>query len=364
MRVAILGTGAIGLGGAAFLAERGHQPVVWSPSGTSVSELAGGARLVAQGALTGSYPVEVAAKCGDAVARAATVLIALPANGHRLVMETAAPHLARGQTVIISGHLSFGALYLARLLEERGLRLPIVVWGTTVTTGRRTGATTVAVSSIRAKVDAATLPAREAEHTLALCRALFGDRFVKRDDMVAIALSNLNPQNHLAIALCNLTRMERGETWYQNENITGAVGRLIEALDAERLAIADAFGVAVRTVREHFHLSFHVEPGPVGAMARALAARGDNTKAPDTLDTRYVTEDAPFGLHCTALLGRMAGRPAKLHEAGLDILSALYGRDLAADNDLLPAIGFADLPAERLRALARDGWAALEPARG
>ena len=53
----------------------------------------------------------------------------------------------------------------------------------------------------------------------------------------------------MAIALCNLTRMERGEAWSQNENIPDAVGRLIEALDAERLAIAAAFGATVRTVR-------------------------------------------------------------------------------------------------------------------
>ena len=90
-----------------------------------------------------------------------------------------------------------------------------MVWGTTVTTGRRLGPTTVRVANVRAKVDLATLPARDLQAGLAICRALFGDRFVARDDMIAIALSNLNPQNHLAIALCNLTRMERGESWLQ-----------------------------------------------------------------------------------------------------------------------------------------------------
>ena len=347
MRVAILGAGAIGLGGAALLRANGHEAVVWSPSGKSVPE------VVASGALSGRFAMKGAASCAEALAGAEVVLLALPANFHRRVMDAAAPHLVGGQSVIISGHLSFGALYLARRLAERGLELPIVVWGTTVTTGRRTGPGSVRIGSVRAKVDLATLPTRAAEAGLATCRALFGDRFVVREDMIAIGLSNLNPQNHLAIVLCNLTRMERGETWYQNENITDAVGRLIEALDAERLAIAEAFGVQVRTVREHFHLSFGVEEGPIGAMARAMAARGDMTQAPATLETRYVTEDAPFGLYCTVLLGRMVGRPAMLHESGLALLSALYGRALAQDNDLLPAIGFAGLSAERLRALVR-----------
>jgi opine dehydrogenase len=293
------------------------------------------------------------------VAGADAVLLALPANHHRAVIDAVAAHLSPDQIVIISGHLSFGALYLSKRLAARGVAVPIVAWGTTVVTGRRTGTLAVRVGSVRAKVDACALPGRDATASLDLCRTLFGDRFVPRSDVLAIALSNVNPANHLGIALCNLTRMERGEVWRQNENITDAVGRLLEALDAERLAIAAAFDLSVRTLREHFHLSFHVPPGPIGEMARAMAAQGDATLAPASLDTRYVTEDAPFGLLPTILLGRLAGRPAVLHEAGLTLLSALYGRDLAADNDLLPGISFADITLPRLRALAIDGWPAM-----
>jgi len=243
-------------------------------------------------------------------------------------------------------------------LAARGLRLPIVAWGTTVTTGRRTGPATIRVGNIRAKVDIATIPADAAARGLATCQAMFGDRFVPRDDLLAIALSNLNPQNHMGIALCNLTRMEKGEVWLQSENLTDAVGRLLEALDAERLAIAGEFGLHVRTIREHYALSFNVAPDAPGAMNRAMTARGDKTVAPATLDSRYVTEDVPYGLVATALLGRLAGRPAVLHEAGIAILSALYGRDFTAENDLLPAIGIAGMSLAELRARARDGWPA------
>jgi opine dehydrogenase len=300
--------------------------------------------------------VEVAADCAAAIRGVDAVFITLPANGHRLVMDAVLPHLVEGQTVIVSGHQSFAALYLSKSLTARGMALPIVIWGTTVTTGRRAGPALVRIGTIRGKVDIATLPASQAGQGLKLCQALFGDRFVPRDDMIAIALSNLNPQNHLAIALCNLTRMERGEVWLQNDNITDAVGRFIEALDAERLAIAAALGLTVRTVREHFQLSFHVPQAPLGEMARTMSARGDTTQAPATLDTRYVTEDAPFGLYPTALLGRLVGRPAVLHESGIAILSALYGRDLASENNLLPAMGFEAMTVERLRQLAHSGW--------
>jgi opine dehydrogenase len=355
MRVAIIGAGAIGFGGAAYLEQNGREPVIWSPSGRGTAALAEGKPLTATGAVTGEFHPSIAASCAEALKGAEAVLVAVPGNGHRLVFNAMAPHLKAGQIVLISGHLSFGALYLARRLAERGMSVPIVVWGSTVTTGRKRGDTEVNVGNLRKKVDIATLPLSAAARGLAICQALFGDRFVPRDDLLAIAVSNLNPQNHLGIALCNLTRMERGESWSQNENLTVAVGRLMEALDAERLAIAAKLGVAVRTIREHYSLSFNVPPGTVGEMARAMHERGDRTLGPTSLDTRYVLEDVPYGLVPTARLGRLVGAPAPLHEAGIAILSAAYGRDLAAENDLLPAIGFDRLSLDELRRLAREG---------
>jgi opine dehydrogenase len=155
--------------------------------------------------------------------------------------------------------------------------------------------------------------------------------------VLAVALSNVNAQNHLAIALCNLTRMELGEAWGQNRHLTPAVAQLIEALDAERLAIAKAFNLTVRTVHEHFHLSYGVPMGPLAEMAQALPQPGGN--GPATLDTRYVTEDVPFGLVPTIRLAEIAGVPTPLHEAGLRLISALYGRDFEAENDILPQLG-------------------------
>jgi opine dehydrogenase len=357
MRVCILGAGSVAFGMAAFLAEAGHQPVLWSPSGKGTRALAAGAPLVARKAITGSFAVGAAASAQAAVTGADVVLIALPANGHKSVMEAAAPHLAAGQSVIVSSHASFGALYLARLLAERGLVLPIVVWGTTLVTARKTGDAEVAVTTVRQKIDVATLPESAAREGHALCTTLFGDRFVPRDGLIAIALSNLNPQNHLGIGLLNLTRMEKGEVWGQGEHVTPAVGRLIEALDLERLAIAEALGLKVRTVQEHFSLSFHVPMDSVSAMNQDMHRQGRGGFGPATADSRYVLEDVPFGLGCTALLGRLVGRPAVLHEAGIALMSAAYGRDLDALNDLIPAIGLRTMPLDRLLRLAREGCA-------
>jgi opine dehydrogenase len=150
--------------------------------------------------------------------------------------------------------------------------------------------------------------------------------------------------------------MEQGEDWGQTENMTDAVGRLLEAIDAERLAIASKLGLEVKTMREHYSMTYGVPDAPIGETARHLVTRTERTAGPATIETRYVLEDVPFGLQQNLRLGRMLGVAVPLHEAGMAVFSALYGRDLGADNDLLPALGLESLGIAELKTAAREGW--------
>lgn len=356
MRVSILGAGAIAYGLAAYLAEAGFAPVLWSPSGERTKALAAGALLQATGAIEAMVPVRIAKDCEDAITDADVVMIALPAYGHKMVIDAVTPHLREGVPVIISSHSSFGALYLSKQLAERKVKLPIVVWGTTLVTGRQRSPTEIHVATVRQKLDVATLPFDAQDEGFDLCTTLFGDRFVKRDGLLAISLSNLNPQNHLGIALLNLTRMEKAEQWSQGGNVTPAVGRLIEALDAERLAIAAHFGIAVRTVEEHFSLSYHVPMSSVSKMNQEMDRQGRGGFGPTTIESRYILEDVPFGLLPTVFLGKISGNPAILHQSGISILSAAYGRDLKEDNNILPALGIDEMTGADIENLCRRGF--------
>lgn len=211
MKIGIVGAGAIAFGMAAFLEQAGHAASLWSPSGARTKALAAGEKLIAAGAIEGTFKPRIATSAAEAVAGADVILIALPAYGHKPVFDAIAPHIAATQTVIVSSHASFGALYLSRLLATRGVAVPIIAWGTTLLSGRQTGPAKVQVNTVRKTVDLATLPASRSAEGLALCQSLFGDRFVDRGSLLAIALSNLNPTIHMGIALGNMTRMEKAE---------------------------------------------------------------------------------------------------------------------------------------------------------
>ena len=165
-------------------------------------------------------------------------------------------------------------------------------------------------------------------------RDVFGDRFEIRPDMMAISLSNINPQAHLALALTNFTRMERGETWGQSENLTSGVTRFLESLDGERLALAGKLGLSVRSMAEHYHRTYGFPITSLEAMAAEIRNEGAGQLGPTTEQSRYVLEDAPFGLAPLVRLGHAAGVDMALHNAGLAILSVVYGRDFDGESDL------------------------------
>jgi opine dehydrogenase len=91
-------------------------------------------------------------------------------------------------------------------------------------------------------------------------------------------------------------------------------------------------------------------------MMQVIHRSGRGGLGPRSLDTRYVLEDCPYGLAMTVRLGEMTGRPARLHDAGVRLFSALYGVDLARRNDLLPAIGMDEMTLDELKRRATEGY--------
>lgn len=355
--VAILGAGAIGLATAAFLAERGHRPVVWSPRGRSLAGLLPTATLTATGALAGSWEIARAETLPAALSGAGTVILALDANGHADVMDALAPLLRPGTTVIIEAAHSLGAAYLSRLLADRGVRLPIVSWSTAIATAHRTAPLAVDVRTVRPRIDAAVMPGDMRDAGFATCRALFGDRFEPRADALAVALlSNCNPIFHVPVCLLNISRVEHGEAWAPYAQTTPSVGRLMEALDRERIAIGAAFGHGIHSVNEHFHRSFRIPQGTMAEMNAALHATGRGPRGPTDIAHRYFAQDISYGLVFAAEIARATGVAAPLHDATIDLASAAMGRDFRADNRLIPLLGLEGLGRDEVLARASNGF--------
>jgi opine dehydrogenase len=355
VKVAILGAGGVGLGMAALMTSKGVDVCLWAPSPKGISAVLDGKPIVSTGVLEGQFRASATLEIAEAIEDANVIIVAVPGNGHKAVIDLLAPHVRGDQLIAISSHMSLSALYLSLQLSTGGADCAISAWATTAITGRRIRSGEVCVTTVRRHVVASTVRSEDYGESERILSSLFGDIFMQAPDLMAATLTNVNPGTHLAVALCNLTRMEYGEQWGSYCGISGAVGRLIESLDSERINLATRFGFYVQTVQDHLHESFGLPRGSVADMAAEQHIRRNGAPAgPVALEHRYVTEDVPFGIVPLVKFGRIAGVEMRLHQAGLELISALYGRSFAAENDILPHLNIDNLSGEELLALCRQ----------
>lgn len=347
MKVGIAGAGSIGLASAAWISQRGHEVSIWSPRGTGV-EMLRDRPLQASGVLQAAVPVAVTDSAADLAGDADVLLIAVPLNGHRAVMDALLPHLRSGQTVIVSSMGSLSALYLYEAAMTRGIRLSVASFGTTVLTARRQGPAQVRVMTRRTSLGVSCLPRSDQAKVLSTCKALFDGDFTTDENFLATALTNINPVAHGPLALLNWTRIERAENWPQYHFMTPRVAAVIEQLDSERLSIARSFGLRVRTIERHFEQSFDTVSSRLADIAAELHDKRGGPPGPTDIGTRFLSEDVPYGLVFTLALSHVAQVPAPATEATAAMAGLVAGQDFAAANDLIYPLR---LPAESIEGL-------------
>lgn len=349
LKVAIIGAGPIGYGSAVILADRGHRPVIWSPSGASTELIAGGAPVVATGVIDGSFTIEAASDPQTACADATAILIAVPAYAHRFVLDAIGPYLRPEQTLIFTSQLSLSLFYLRGLLSRLGTSVQSCAWGTTLASGVKPKQNEVRFY-MRSSVYVADHQTRRRGDGYRLSSSLFGEHFVPAPALQDVIFSNTGGVIHMPLSLANISRIESGETWNGFANTTEAVGNLTEAVDDERLQVAAAYGAHPISIRGHFSNTFGVPEGPVHEMLSSVSKMDLHSAptSPRSLQTRWINEDIPYAGATLEFLGRLAGVPTPLHTAVIDLFDAMLRRSMRRENNLI-----SDLDLDEIRGLQR-----------
>lgn len=141
-------------------------------------------------------------------------------------------------------------------------------------------------------------------------------------------LQNANPIIHPSIMLLNAALVERtnGKFLFYEEGVTPAVGRIIEALDNERIEIGKTLGLTIvpdpvlaykqgYMYNETYDIGFSKAPGFKGIVS------------PAQLDNRYVSEDCGYGLVFMHDLGSYMGAKTPVMDAMITMWSVIMRKD-------------------------------------
>lgn len=150
---------------------------------------------------------------------------------------------------------------------------------------------------------------------------------------------NMGAILHPAPMLLNAGRIESGEEFlYYREGITPSVAAVLEKMDAERIAVAQAYEVEATSVAQWQRDAYGVEGGSLYELFQNNPSYAA-VKASKTLNSRFVTEDVPGGLVPIAELGKLANVPTPVIDSVIDLASCLQGRNFRANGRNLECLG-------------------------
>jgi opine dehydrogenase len=174
-------------------------------------------------------------------------------------------------------------------------------------------------------------------------------------------LANVNTVLHPPAMILGAAWIEHtgGDFYYYYDTATPSVGRLMAALDRERLAVAAAWGVQVEPFLELFARigSTSREAAEAGDHERALRDSTPNRyiKAPPDLTHRYMLEDLPYGVVPLADLGRVASVEIPVTEALITLASAITAHDFRAEGRTLARLGLGSQSPDAILRLLLEG---------
>jgi opine dehydrogenase len=198
----------------------------------------------------------------------------------------------------------------------------------------------------------AALPATETDAVLRLIEDVYPG-MEPATSIMQTSLQNANPIIHPAVTLTNAARIEGtgGDFLFYEEGVSDATGRLIEALDRERITIGRKLGIRIVPdpelgMRQGYMLAddygeaYRTAPGFLGIGAQPR------------LDHRYLNEDVGYGLVFLSRLGRQVGVETPTIDAMIRVTSVLMARDYAGESVRTPeSLGIAQLSAGELGSL-------------
>jgi opine dehydrogenase len=172
-------------------------------------------------------------------------------------------------------------------------------------------------------------------------------------NVLQTSLQNGNPVIHPTVSLLNAALIERtqGDFYFYEEGVTPAVGRILEGIDQERIAIGRRLGLKILSEPEIGCIQ--------GYMREATYDRGyaeapgfQGIKAQSQLDHRYIQEDVGYGLVFWQKLGEQIGVATPNITAVIQLASTLMDRDYLTEAPrTMESLGLSGLTPDKLAQL-------------
>lgn len=353
MRVTVLGAGNTGLSLAASLALDGHEVMLWEHQHfeTAIEPLRSSPMidLELDGRVVKSTIAGVTSDAAEALAWSDDLLMSVPSYAHAPILDAIGPHVRSAHLLaLLPGNL--GTLAVVEWMRRASAPTEFLLAesDTAPYVCRKLGSQRAVIWGEVSNLGLGVRPVARKVEGVSRLRAYF-PAMREYPHVLAAGLSALNPVVHPPGVLLNSGRIERsrGEFWFYEEGVTASVVAAIERLDSERLALGAALGLALTPVAEAFHRAGF---GPAGDLWSVINGSRMLTslRAPGAIETRWLTEDVPYGLATWAALAGQLAVPTPTMDAFVTVAEAVLNRDFTAESRTPADLGLAGLASSEM----------------
>lgn len=352
MRIAVLSAGNAGQAFAGGMTLSGHDvhlaAVPEHAEQIKVIQTFGG--VLVEGTTSAGKPggfaeiFRVDTEVAAAVEWAEVVFVVSPAFGQDVYFEIIAEHAPHDQLVVIQPG-KFGAFRLAQVMREHGRNpwdLLITETDTFLYAAKIHGLDRIWLRGVKHQLPLAAYPASRTQE--AIDRLLpIHTQYVPAKNILETSMSDAAYAIHPVTTLLDLSRLESiGPYRTKAYSITPGVGRMIEAVDAERCLLATKLGLKANPFKEQLHDMYGLEGDTVyEAMIKTTVHVDQMT--PRGADHRYVTEEIPYGLVPMSEIADLLGVATPNIDAIIALASTVNQEDYRATGRSLKNLGFIDL---------------------
>ncbi|WP_198471159.1 NAD/NADP-dependent octopine/nopaline dehydrogenase family protein [Acetomicrobium sp. S15 = DSM 107314] len=345
LKVAVLGAGNGGLAMGAHLALMGCNVKIYDkfPEAVKPLQKEGGVHLKSA-FVNGFGPLESAtSSIEEAIAGCDLIMVVTPAFAHREIAQSCVPLLRDGQKIILHPGRTGGAMEFYHILSKKAPGLDVIVTETQtlVYACRRTGPSEVTIYGVKERVPLAAIPAFKTKEVIALLKDFY-PQFTEAQNVLETSLLNMGAIFHPTPTIFNLGRIEEGQEFeYYHQGITPLVGRVLDKIDQERVAIAESLGLSNLTALEWLRSVYGIEINKGDDICSAI----HKTKvyagimAPKDPYTRYLTEDVPMSLVPLSELAKIANIKTPIVDLIIEIASTIHEKDYRSSGRTLGRMG-------------------------
>ncbi len=352
--IAIIGAGNGGQAFAGYLSLHGHEVKIFDVVQKTVDILneKGGVLLEGNSDVTGFGKIALASTdIGEVMEGAKIILVVLPSLYHKDMAKKMMPHLKDGQCVVLNPNASLGTVEFKKQLDDLGCTANIMLacTATLLFACRAVEVGHVVVAGQKTSFTASTYPSSRNQEA----KELFADvlpQFEFCEDIIRVSLDNLNAFMHPGPTILNTGRIESKTPFEYYLDMTPSQAKFVEALDKERMAIAKAFEVNCRTLKEEY-LDIYETHGDTFHEVIINCEGYHGIKGQTTLRTGYVMEDIPCSLVAIQTMGKIAGVPTPCTDAMIVIARALI--DDMEEGRTLKNLGLDNVSKEEFIAMCR-----------